>query len=371
MSDIECNQANTWAVNYDVGIYEPFVEQRMGGFKSKEILGNQFYPFVDEFELEAIVKLLQKVGEGLNERSLDMYLQILRGMDEVIRITRPAPVVPPQPFAPTFETPKKPKSYQNQHQYTPHTPPASSPLRPSQYPSFSSSPPGPPLAPHTQLPPLYRPPLAPHQLPSLPRILDNKPPLRSFNNMRDLFELFDKIERGSYAAARLMEAYADVMVNEACIDCWAKHNIIDDDEGDDAEFVDPFPFPPTLQEQHPNASHSTRGMQLFADPHMSALVATHAQQEYKLPGPQGEMVANSRQPFGELGNSSRNSIKRAREADEEEEDDELERRWRERARKREAAKLSQPVRGGTKMKEPTTKPKLGKENEEKEVIIID
>lgn len=337
VADIERNQTNTWAVNYDVGIYEPFVENNTG-FKSKMILENRFYPFVDEFELEVVVKLLQRIGEGLGERSLNLYLKMLKGMDELARTIHLArapvvtqqhlPHVPVPAFVPAFETPKKQKSYQ----YIPISPPVSSPPRPpqyySQYPSFSSSPPGP--AP----PAIYRPPQASTQLPSLPRILDNKPPLRSFNDLKGLFEVFDKIERGSYAAARLMEAYADVIVNEACIDCWARHNIVNDDEGDDAGFVDLFPFPPVVQEQ----SHLPQGVQVFIDPYTG--VPINIQQNYELPGLQGGMGVTSRPPFEELGNNVRSSLERTRRSGEEENklEDELERRWKERTRKREAAK---------------------------------
>lgn len=83
MADIERNQTNTWAVNYEVGIYEPFVEQNIEP-KSKRTLDNMFYPFADRFELELVVKLLQRIGEGLGERSLNLYLKILKGIDEIV-----------------------------------------------------------------------------------------------------------------------------------------------------------------------------------------------------------------------------------------------------------------------------------------------
>lgn len=313
VADTERNQTNTWAVNYEVGIYEPFVEQNTG-FKSKKTLNNMFYPFADEFELELVVKLLQRVGEGLSETSLNLYLKILKGIDEIVRVVPPAPVVPP-PYT-SIETPRESKSYVSP------APPASTPLKPSfQYPSIASEPSS-SLAPLGQLPLCPPPPPALNQLPSVSHILDRKPPLRSFNDLKELFELFDKIERGSYAAARLMEGYADAIVNEACIDCWAQHNIVDDDAGDDTGFVDPFPFPPTLQGQLVNPVP-------FVGP-------VTIQQQCKRPGPQEGMGANIRQPFGELENNIRSGFKHSRELDEKE--DELERRWRERARKRGAVK---------------------------------
>lgn len=107
VADIERNQTNTWAVNYEVGIYEPFVEHNIG-LKSKKTLDNMFYPFVDDFELELIIKLLQRVGEGLDERSLNLYLKMLKGMDEIVRVISPAPVVKQHmshASVPTFETP--------------------------------------------------------------------------------------------------------------------------------------------------------------------------------------------------------------------------------------------------------------------------
>lgn len=338
-TDIERNQTNTWAVNYEVGIYEPFVEHNTG-FKSKKTLDNMFYPFADEFELELVVKLLQRVGEGLSEASLNLYLKILKGIDEIVKVIPPAPVVPP-PHA-SIETPKESGSYVSP------APPASTPLRPSfQYPSVTSGPSS-PLAPPGQLP-LLCPPL--NQLPSVSHILNRKPPLRSFNDLRELFELFDKIERGSYAAARLMEGYADAIVNEACIDCWAQHNIVDDDAGDDTGFVDPFPFSPPLHGQLVNPV-------LFVGP-------VNVQQQCKRLGPQEGMGANLRQPFGEIENNIGSGFKRSRESDGKEED-ELERRWRERARKREA------IKDGAKIVEPMIKRKWGEgENQEGEFIVID
>lgn len=136
---------------------------------------------------------------------------------------------------PTFEIPKKPDSV-----------PPSSLMRPStQHLSLTSPSP---------LPPLCQPP-TPNQPPPVSHILDRRLKLRSFNDLKELFELFDKVERGSYAAARLMEAYADVIVNEACIYCWAQHNIVDDDTEDDTDFVDPFPFP-SVREQVMNPARS-------------------------------------------------------------------------------------------------------------------
>lgn len=88
VADIERNQTNTWAVNYEVGIYEPFVD------RGRRIHENKLYPFVNEFELKVVVKLLQKVGGRLDEKSLNLYLKILRGMDEIIEAILP-PAVPP------------------------------------------------------------------------------------------------------------------------------------------------------------------------------------------------------------------------------------------------------------------------------------
>lgn len=150
-----------------------------------------------------------------------------------------------------------------------------------------------------------------------------------------------------------MEAYADIIVNEACIDCWAQHNIVDDDAGDDTDFVDPFPFPQVVRGQVMN-------------PHMDFPATKQQQQQCKRPGPQDGMGANLRQPFGELGNNIRSGFKRSREAGEEEDEleNELERRWRDRARNRDT------VKGGAKIVELARKCKWG-ENQESELVVID
>lgn len=297
VTDIERNQTNTWAVNFEVGIYEPSMEQNTW-LKGKKTFENRFYPFVDDFELGVVVKLLQRVGEGLGESSLNMYLNMLKDMDEIDRVIPPTPVAarhPSHAFVPTPETRKKSEFNQK---YIPPT--TTSPLGLSSWRSYNEySLPGPSslLTPAGQLPPSYRP----------SHIPDRKSPLKSFSDLKGLFEVFDRIKRGSYAAARLMEAYADAIVNEACIDCWAKHNIIDDDDdgGDDASFVDSFP-PPLVEQRQP------------ADP--IRRVDKH-------------MGASPRQPLVELGNNVRSESRCSREGE-----DELERRWRERERKREAAR---------------------------------
>lgn len=316
VTDIERNQTNTWAVNYEVGIYEPFIEQNTR-LKGKKTLENLFYPFVDDFELEVVVKLLQRVGEGLGKSGLNMYLNMLKGLDEIVGAIPPTPVAvrhPSHSLVPTFETRGEPKSNQ---QYISPTTSTTSPLElssqkfynESSVPGTSSS-----LTPAGQLPPLYR----PFHIP------DRKSPLKSFSDLKGLFEVFDKIKRGSYAAARLMEAYADAIVNEACIDCWAKHNIIDDDDGDggdDASFVDSPPLPLVRR----------------VDQHMGV---------------------GSRRPLVELGN---NVMRRSREGE-----DELERRWRVRERKREAA------RNRAKIVEQVKNLRWGEEGSHKiELIVID
>lgn len=150
-----------------------------------------------------------------------------------------------------------------------------------------------------------------------------------------------------------MKAYADAIVNEACIDCWAQHNIVDNDAGDDTDFVDPFPFPLIVQKQVMNPAPSVNS-------HMDLPVTK--QQQRKRPGPQDGTGVNLRQPFRELGCNIRSGLKRLREAGEEE--DELERRWRDRARNRET------VKSGAKIAESVRKHQWG-ENKESELVVID
>lgn len=326
--DLERNQTNNWATNYDIGISKPSMESATWGARGRA------YPFADEFELGVVVVLLRKVGEGLNERTLELYLGLLRCMDEAAKGVQPVVPAVVQPTARPSGTPRKPRFYQQ----------SIPPIQPLQHA-------GTPL-------PLPPPQASAKLLPPVSSVLESKPLLRSFNTMKELFQVFDRIEKGSYAAARLMEAYADMVVNEACIDCWARHNIVEvGEDEDDAGFVDPFPFAPVVKGNYEMPAPSSHGMQR--------------------PGPGMPQVhglrGDGRLPFSELGSNVRSWGKLPEEMDQEEEENksvEFERGWR----KRGSVRFNYPPskRRGAKRGRPIKAKKWREEIiDGKEVIIID
>ncbi|KAF2159718.1 hypothetical protein M409DRAFT_29878 [Zasmidium cellare ATCC 36951] len=83
-----------------------------------------------------------------------------------------------------------------------------------------------------------------------------EPPPCSFKTLSDFYGLLDKIERTSPMRAKFLEAYAERLHNELCKDCWFESSILnsvmDDDEESEAEDrpEQSSSRAPTLQQTH-------------------------------------------------------------------------------------------------------------------------
>ncbi|KAK7620291.1 hypothetical protein IWX50DRAFT_617336 [Phyllosticta citricarpa] len=262
---LERNQEMTWEVNFQLGIYEPFVEdldQVPGGKKSQE---NPVYPFENASDFSSVMLLVTK-GEDLTEASYDMWQRLL---DIVHYSPGPNDVVethecPGPADAPSVHQTSGPKcSLKNLHEKDEDdlpTPPGSSQLNPRQAmqratlsPSNSKKSlekigrviqptPPPSSQPGSDLPsgiPTEPPGLLAQTPPSssagtmlslTPKTEDAgtidempiRPPRRT---LPEFYALLDMIERTSYVGAQFLEAYAEGLQNDYCNDCWFTFNI--------------------------------------------------------------------------------------------------------------------------------------------------
>jgi len=167
----EKNEENHWAVNYEAGILEPAIFGG-GGFKSGKLADNPYFPFEGERGVEELGLFIRDLygivldgggGGGITEWGREeARLETPRKLSEVSR--KATPSVSPSPmFSRTFISPP--------------------PSRHSETPSGT-----------------------PEEEGTIP----------DFNNRKVLFALLDKLERGSFAAAQMMEAFADVVIGRRC-----------------------------------------------------------------------------------------------------------------------------------------------------------
>lgn len=51
--------------------------------------------------------------------------------------------------------------------------------------------------------------------------------------LHDFYSVLDKVERTSPMGAKFLEAYAERLRDEACKDCWFRHNVLEEDDLED------------------------------------------------------------------------------------------------------------------------------------------
>ncbi|PWW74767.1 hypothetical protein C7212DRAFT_283377 [Tuber magnatum] len=186
LSQKEKNEENHWTVNYEAGILEPTLFGG-GGFKSGKLADSPYFPFEGERGVEEFGLFIRGLygivldGNGDDGGGDAGGVMKGKGKGEKARL----------------ETPRKlsKASYRI-------TPPASSPRM------FSRTFMSPPPSRHSETPA------------GTPEEEDTIP---DFNDLKVLFPLLDKLERGSFAAAQMMEAFADVVIGQRCGNCcdWA------------------------------------------------------------------------------------------------------------------------------------------------------
>ncbi|KAG0137876.1 hypothetical protein HOY82DRAFT_318670 [Tuber indicum] len=175
LDEKEKNEENHWAVNYEAGILEPALFGG-GGFKSRKLAENPYFPFEGERGVEELGSFIRGL-HGI----------VLGGDDDGGGIVKGKGV------GARLETPRKLSTVSYRA-----TPPASSPHIFSQ--TFMSPPP-------------FRHPETPAGTP------EEEGTMPDFNDLKVLFPLLDKLERGSFAAAHMMDAFADVVIGQRCDNC--------------------------------------------------------------------------------------------------------------------------------------------------------
>ncbi|KAF1912716.1 hypothetical protein BDU57DRAFT_459317 [Ampelomyces quisqualis] len=238
----DVNEELNWAVNYELDILDPCVEdpeQVIGGKKSRF---NKFHPYQNEYEMKlalTFIFMTQDMTEttwalwiGTQMHLQDMLddkerdnLQSVSGKStspqrrrETSRTTFAQQQTPEA--IDTIDLTGSPEPASNvldQKPYGLSTPPLSLPnvahgslkpqtikLEAAQSEEITTS----SLAP----PPATGNPISPKRI-------------QSYKSLQDFYSLLDKIERTSYVGALFLEAYAEKLRDDMCKDCWLKHNI--------------------------------------------------------------------------------------------------------------------------------------------------
>ncbi|RPA98471.1 hypothetical protein L873DRAFT_1027938 [Choiromyces venosus 120613-1] len=177
LNEKEKNEENNWAVNYEAGILEPTLFGG-GGFKSGKLVDSPYFPFEGERAVEEFAAFIRdRYGIVLDDHDND-HDAVKKGkeveapLETVGKLSKASPgMTPPETSPPMFSQ-------------TFMSPP------PSRHPE---TPAGSPV----------------HDV-TIP----------DFNDLKVLFPLLDKLERGSFAATQMMEAYADVVIGQKCHSCY-------------------------------------------------------------------------------------------------------------------------------------------------------
>jgi len=199
----EKNEENNWAVNYEAGILEPTLFGG-GGFKSGRLADSPYFPFEGERGVEELGLFIRSLygvvlggdGDGGGGGSGGSG-GITKWKREEARLETPHSDESKTKISDALAGEKNPIRKRSK---TPRktTPPISS------SPMFSTTFMSPPPSRHSETPAG-----TPEEEGTIP----------DFNNLKVLFALLDKLERGSFAAAQMMNAFADVVIGQRCSNC--------------------------------------------------------------------------------------------------------------------------------------------------------
>jgi hypothetical protein len=239
MHDKALNEELTWAVNYELGILDPFVEdphQISGGKYSRT---NRFHPYANEYEMKLAFKYIS-MAEDITELTWSLWigtqldLQKMLGDDEQKALPKKPNLQqdglkileckgkafrPKTPDVETIDLPESPpprsrgkapiglptpQSSFTTHQQKNHEATGALPAAQALTERHDSV----ALAP--TIPPSFF-----HQQRRIVR----------YKMLQDFYGLLDKIERASYVGAIFLEAYAERLRDDICKACWLKKNV--------------------------------------------------------------------------------------------------------------------------------------------------
>lgn len=212
----EDNQIALWAVNAELAIFDPAVDEDEvvnGGRLSQ---ANEWHPYSSQHEAEVAMSIVEK-ADMLSEASWQIWLQMV-----------------------------KVKSRESQHDQktsemydTVATSPHSrvlNELSPNAYPHRTS-----PRKRGKEKASYDSPLSTPPSSAAVEGCTTTSEPVKcSYETLQDFYTLLDQIERTSPQGARYLEAYAELLHRDGCRDCWFKQTIVElpDDLLSDEEDLD-------------------------------------------------------------------------------------------------------------------------------------
>jgi hypothetical protein len=224
------NEELNWAVNFQLGILDPFVEDAAQVLGGKHSQLNTFYPYQNDYEMKLAFRYIF-MTEDINETTWALWIgtqldlqKLLGGGDE--KSTHKTPKMREDGFRVLENKSTRPKTPEVETIDLTDSPPPQSkptfgmPTPPSSLTKAGESIRGPstPLNHHTEGASFARP-------PSPPPYFDQSRRIASYKTLQDFYGLLDKIERTSYVGAMFLEAYAEKLRDDLCKDCWLKRNI--------------------------------------------------------------------------------------------------------------------------------------------------
>lgn len=228
--DKSLNEELNWAVNYELGILDPFVEdpEQVPGGKNSQT--NSFYPYANEYEMKLAFKYIF-MTEDITEATWALWiraqldLQKTLGGDDMDR-TPKKPNLNQDGLKILEKQSSRPKASEIETIDLTHSPPPPSrpapgiPTPPSPFnkpsaPSKTNTSPSANTARHASS---ARPASPPPYFDAHRRIV-------SYATLQDFYTLLDSIERTSYASAVFLEAYAEKLRDDLCKACWLARNI--------------------------------------------------------------------------------------------------------------------------------------------------
>jgi hypothetical protein len=207
------NEELNWAVNYELGILEPFVEdpeQVPGGKNSQK---NTFYPYANEYEMQVAFEYIS-ISEEIAETTCALWigvqldLQKMLGGDYLDQGLK-GPSLKEDGLKILENNASRQKTPEIETIDLTDSPPPKTKAVPSI--------PTPPSTQANAISPLK--PIEP------PPYFDKQRRIVSYKTLQDFYELLDKIERTSYVGAKFLEAYAEKLRDDLCKDCWFKRNV--------------------------------------------------------------------------------------------------------------------------------------------------
>ncbi|KAJ4360616.1 uncharacterized protein N0V89_001182 [Didymosphaeria variabile] len=239
--DRNLNEELNWAVNYELGILEPFVEdieQRTGGKRSQK---NKYHPYQNAFEMKEALKLIF-TSENITDASWNLWVDLQK---DIQRITENEELASTSSPARTSQNARKAPLSEISANARPKTPPAKVEeidltMPPQSALGPTSEGPAPPLpTPPASLPvadnAYNRFSLRGYDQASLALPGTDKEAwsgsehashssvarcILSYKTLPDFYSLLDQIERTSYVGALFLEAYAERLRDDMCKDCW-------------------------------------------------------------------------------------------------------------------------------------------------------